>query len=565
MERRVLMVATVPSMIGQFNMHNIEILQEMGFIVDIAADFNDTSIWPMDRILGFKKQMKQCNVECIQLDFARNPLKLNRHIKTYNELRLLILKHKYSFIHTHTPIASAIVRVANRKVGTKVIYTAHGFHFYNGAPLRNWMIYYPIEKYLSKYTDVLITINKEDYKRSKAKFHAKKTVYIPGVGVDTEKFASRKSGRKKIRDALILEDKDVMLLSVGELNENKNHESVIRAIKGMSVTYVIVGKGEKKKELEQLAKECGVDLRLVGFRADLSDFYDAADVYVLPSKREGLNVSLMEAMASALACAVSRIQGNTDLVEDETVLFDPSNIDEIRTVIKNAIKEKEVYCQKSLKKIRGFDLSTVKNLTSEIYEGGYEHLINLLKRQEKRREIGVPIEATLMISVGELSNRKNHKVVINSLQRLTSDYWYAIVGKGDLEDELKDMDKTGRLKLLGFRTDVASLLHCSDLFVFPSLQEGLPVALMEAMASSLPVICSKIRGNIDLISDDNCLFYPNDEKKLFAKICNALTMDIISRNQLGHDNAAIIERYFNNQIIKNKMFKIYNEIHLING
>lgn len=101
-----------------------------------------------------------------------------------------------------------------------------------------------------------------------------------------------------------------------------------------------------------------------------------------------------------------------------------------------------------------------------------------MKWQMKKREIGVPLGAKLLISVGELSKRKNHRIVVEALQQLPDDYWYVIVGQGELKEELKRLDKTGRLKLLGYRTDIVELLRCSDLFVFPSLQEGLPVALM---------------------------------------------------------------------------------------
>lgn len=124
-----------------------------------------------------------------------------------------------------------------------------------------------------------------------------------------------------------------------------------------------------------------------------------------------------------------------------------------------------------------------------------------MERRRKRMEIGIPIDATLLISVGELSVRKNHKIVIQALQKLPKNFWYVIVGKGDLQEELMKLDHTRRLKLLGYRTDIVELLHASDVFVFPSLQEGLPVALMEAMAGGLPVICSPIRGNLDLVKD----------------------------------------------------------------
>ena len=376
MAKRVLMVATVPSMIGQFNMNNIRILQEMGYEVDVAADFTDVSVWPAERVQRFKDQLDQMRIEAIQLNFSRSPLKLGRHMESYRETVKLIEDRKYEFIHTHTPIASAIVRQAAHKTGTKVIYTAHGFHFYTGAPIQNWLIFYPIEKYFSRYTDVLITINKEDYKRASEHFHAGRTVYIPGVGVDTEKFKPRESGRDKARKELGLDEGRILLLSVGELNENKNHNSVIKALADIeNITYVIVGKGEKKNELEQLATENNVDLRLPGFRNDVADFYDAADFYILPSIREGLNVSLMEAMASGLPCLCGRIRGNVDLVDEQGgFLFDPGDVDSIREAAEKAVRmtteEQKKQGRYNLEKIRGFNLQIVENLSSEIYRGG---------------------------------------------------------------------------------------------------------------------------------------------------------------------------------------------------
>ncbi len=371
MNKRVLMVATVPSMIGQFNMNNIRILMDLGYEVDVAADFTDRSVWTDEKVASFQTELESLGIEYYQLDFSRNALDLGRHIKSYKEVLNLLKDRNYSFIHTHTPIASAIVRLAAKKMKTKVIYTAHGFHFYDGAPFKNWLIFYPIEKWLSKYTDVLITINKEDYKRAEEKFHAKKTVYVPGVGVDTEKFAPNESSRNRIRKELDLKDTDTMLLSVGELNENKNHSSVIKAISGMNITYVIVGKGEKKEELEALAKEYGVDLRLMGFRTDVADFYNAADAYILPSIREGLNVSLMEAMASGLPVACGRIRGNTDLIEEEDCLFEPSNNKEIRDAVVNVLEDKERLGNINFYRIKEFKTSSIASLIFEIYDVFY--------------------------------------------------------------------------------------------------------------------------------------------------------------------------------------------------
>ena len=508
MAKKALQLASVASMIDQFNIPNIKILQSLGYSVDVVADFTNPGTITAERCENLKKRLADMNVHVFDIPIPRslNPAAIS---SAYKQVKKLLEKENYNLLHCHSPIGGVIARQAAkglRKNGLKVIYTAHGFHFYDGAPLKNWIIFYPIEKYYSKYTDVLITINKEDYKRATEHFHAGKTVYIPGVGVDTEKFKPRENGRDKIRKELGLDEGRILLLSVGELNENKNHSSVIKALAGVeNITYAIVGKGEKKGQLEHLAIENNIDLRLPGFRTDVADFYDAADIYILPSIREGLNVSLMEAMASGLQCLCGSIRGNVDLVDEGKggFLFRPIEVDEIRTALERSVKmttaDRQEQGRYNLEKIRSFDLQTVENLSSEIYGGGYKHLVEILKRQEKRAEIGIPVDAKLLISVGELSVRKNHKVVVEALQSLPDDYWYVIIGKGQLKERLKAMDNTGRLKLLGFRTDIVELLHSADLFVFPSLQEGLPVALIEALSSGVPCVASNIRGNNDLM------------------------------------------------------------------
>jgi len=370
--KKALMLASVASMIDQFNMPNIQTLQSLGYQVDVVADFTNPGSITQERAEDLKSRLRDMNVRVFDIVIPRT-LNLKSILIAYKEVKKLINAEHYSLIHCHSPIGGVICRQAARgarRSGSKVIYTAHGFHFYDGAPLRNWMVFYPIEKYYSRYTDVLITINKEDYARASKKFHAHKTIYVPGVGVDTEKFSPKQSGRNKIREELGLREFDIMLLSVGELNENKNHISVIKAISGIdNLTYVIVGKGAKEQELKKTASECGVNLLLSGYRMDVADFYNAADMYVLPSLREGLNVSLMEAMASGLAVVCGRIRGNTDLIVDKDVLFDPLNVKEIRGAITNAIVHKDTLGKENLEIIRAFDLENVQKEIAKIYQG----------------------------------------------------------------------------------------------------------------------------------------------------------------------------------------------------
>ena len=370
MKKKALQLASVASMIDQFNIPNIKILQSLGYSVDVAADFTDPGTITHDRAADLKNRLDEMNVRVFDIAIPRSP-NPGSVSAAYKKVKELLNKEHYDLIHCHSPIGGVICRQAakkERKRGTTVIYTAHGFHFYKGAPLKNWAVFYPIEKHFSRYTDVLITINKEDYMRGLQCFHAKRTEYVPGVGIDIEKFAPKQSERDRIRKELGLAGSDIMLLSVGELNKNKNHSAVIQAIKGLKITYVVVGRGEKREELIRLAEENSVDLRLTGFRTDVDGFYNAADLYVLPSIREGLNVSLMEAMASGLPVACGNIRGNTDLVDDlGGVFFEPNNVDSIRDAINKLLADMNEKGRYNQIKIESFSIQAVNKKMESIY------------------------------------------------------------------------------------------------------------------------------------------------------------------------------------------------------
>ena len=186
MRDNVLVLASVASMIDQFNIPNIKLLIEMGFHVDVACNFLNGSTCSDEKISQLKTKLNDMGVGIYQIDFARNAFNVKRNLKAFHQVLGLVKINRYRFIHCHSPIGGLCGRLAGHITHTKVIYTAHGFHFYKGAPLLNWLVYYPIEKFLSRYTDVLITINKEDFARAKT-FHAKKVEYIPGVGIDIDK------------------------------------------------------------------------------------------------------------------------------------------------------------------------------------------------------------------------------------------------------------------------------------------------------------------------------------------------------------------------------------------
>lgn len=291
-------------------------------LVDIATNENNgrTATNDFFHELGCKIYHLSC---------VRSPFKID-NLKAIREIKIIVRKGGYDIVHCHTPIASVCTRIACvslRGKGLKVLYTAHGFHFYSGAPLKNWLLYFSVEWLCSWMTDILITINMEDYRRAKKHLHAKRTVYIPGVGVDIDKFSAGVDDRrrKEMRAEFGMLDSDIAVLSVGELNKNKNHQTVIYALSKLKnkkrslrgrLHYFIAGTGSWEKRLLSVANKAGVKMHLLGYRKDVPDLMNMADVYVLPSLREGLNVSLMEAMAAGLPIVASKIRGNTDLIRD---------------------------------------------------------------------------------------------------------------------------------------------------------------------------------------------------------------------------------------------------------
>lgn len=379
--KRALVLASVASMIDQFNMPNIRLMKEMGYEVDVATNFLKGSTCNEEKIAALKQILQGMNVRCFQIDFSRNVLNIGENIKAYKQTKKIIDANNYALIHSHSPIGGFLSRIAvrgARKRGTRMIYTAHGFHFFKGAPLMNWLIFYPIEKICSRWTDVLVTITCEDYLLAQKKMYAKKLVYVPGVGINTRSFAPEKedSAINAIkREELGIATTDCVMLSVGELNKNKNHEIVLRAMAQLcrnDLHYVIAGRGVLKEHLEQLAQELGISsqLHLLGFRTDVKDLFKMADFFAHPSYREGLSVAVMEAMANGLPVICSEIRGNTDLIDNKGgYLFNPSSQEATYNALKHIIEcaDRDSMGEYNLNKSRGLDVESVLKTMKEIY------------------------------------------------------------------------------------------------------------------------------------------------------------------------------------------------------
>lgn len=340
--KKMMMLTTTAYMSERFNRDNILILERMGYEVHVVANFDKGNPSTKEVLDSFRQWVEEHHGHCYSIAITAHPSDQKDFWKAYRQCMDLIEKNHYEFIHCHTPVGGVLGRILGHKAHIKVMYTAHGFHFFDGAPLKNGLLFYPVEKFLSKWTDVLITITKEDYKRASSKFHAKKTVYLPGVGIDLSKFSAGIINRDAKRQEMGWKLDEKVIISVGELSVRKNHEVMIRAlgrINDKSVRYVICGTGALEDQLKSLISELGLQERvqLLGYRTDISELCQAADVFSLPSLQEGLSVALMEAIACRVPVVCSRIRGDVDLVSDDKYLFNPKSVEEVYGAVKYAL------------------------------------------------------------------------------------------------------------------------------------------------------------------------------------------------------------------------------------
>ena len=368
---KILYVTTIGGTMGFFK-SLIKALTEDGHTVELACNENGSAVPQFYRDIC-------CRVH--QIDFSRSPLSKD-NVKAYGQLKEVIKNGNYDIVHCHTPNASVITRLACRrfrkKNGLKVFYTAHGFHFYKGAPKLNWLVFYPVEKLCSRFTDKLITINKEDYELAKNKFRAKEVHYVPGVGIDLSRFENVQVDKNAKRKEIGVPEDAFLLLSVGELNENKNHQVVIRALAELDnpkIHYAIAGVGDKKDYLLSLANELGVSDRvhLLGYRKDIPELNCSADVFCFPSKREGLGLAAIEAMACGLPIVTSNIRGINDYSVDGITGYKcaPMDITGFASAIQKFLKDSSSRIemgQKNVGSVRKYSTVSINSFMKDIYE-----------------------------------------------------------------------------------------------------------------------------------------------------------------------------------------------------
>ena len=385
--KKALMHAHTAYMVTQFNIDNIKILQSLGYVVDVACCWqDDDSALSPEALKGRRAKLDELGCRVIETASLRKIFNISELLKAYKQLKTEVEVNRYEIVHTQSPIGGVICRLACRKArklyGTKVIYAAHGFHFFEGAAKKNWLVFYNVEKYCSKFTDLLITINKEDYENAK-KFQAREVVYVPGAGVDTHKFVASNGARERIRAELELSDDTTVMLSVGELIPRKNHLAVFSALKRMkdagkceNIHYLIAGRGKIARELHDKIIELGLEdlVTMLGFRTDVADIFAASDMYVFPSHQEGLPVALMEAMSVGLPVVCSRIRGNTDLIQDGEggYLFNSKDVNSLISAIDHMlatpVNQRISMGQHNIDVMKQFDKDTVNEIMRRLYE-----------------------------------------------------------------------------------------------------------------------------------------------------------------------------------------------------
>lgn len=264
-------------------------------------------------------------VDCsFKLSIKRSPYNFN-NIKAIFELKKILKENQYDIIHTNTPMGAVVTRIAvilAKVKKTKVIYTAHGFHFFKGCPIINYILYYPVEKILSKYTDMLITINEEDY--CFAMKHFKTDVrYIPGIGFNEDKFKSvlNKSEQLDLRKSIGLDKNDYVISYVAEISKRKRHNYLVKTISKMDITnekFLFIGDDSKIRIINKLIKKYNLSdvVKIVGFNNRVSDHLDISDLVISVSKQEGLPLNIMEAMYKEKTIIVTDCRGNRDLIKN---------------------------------------------------------------------------------------------------------------------------------------------------------------------------------------------------------------------------------------------------------
>ena len=317
--KRALIVTSIGGFLPQFEMNDVRILQQYGMDVHYASNFQNP-VYQLDLDMLHRQ-----GIQTHPVSISKSPSKFFQNLKAFFQVKRLIDQEEIDLVHCHNPMGGVVARLAAAmsKRKPKVIYTAHGFHFYKGAPLLNWLLYYSAERFLAHFTDCLITINAEDERRAK-RFRLKrrgKVFLIHGVGVDMTRFSPQPNKNAAIRAQLGIPADAFHIVTAAELNENKNQTAVIRAVAVLedpSVYYSICGKGPWEEKLRTEIDRYGLSekVKLLGYRDNMEDILQSADCFAFPSLREGLGVAAVEALACGVPVIATDNRGSREYLQD---------------------------------------------------------------------------------------------------------------------------------------------------------------------------------------------------------------------------------------------------------
>ena len=375
-KKRALIITALTGFVRAFLLQDIEILQKLGYEVHCAAN----GIGDDDTVSKNKEYFNNLGAEFHQIDFSSNNPFSKSTLKTYKQVSSLLKEQYFDLIAVHTPIPGVVVRLAARKYrkkGTKVVYTTHGFYFHKKGSKKQNIIFGNIEKFMSRFSDAIVTINNEDYTAAK-KMHSPLVYHINGVGVDTKKYILDEFDRTAYREKLGVSKNQTVLLSVGEISYRKNYQVVIKALsklKEHNLVYLICGKGLTgdgiTKELQQLARNLNVNVIFLGYRRDIPEIIASSDIGVIPSNREGLGLAGIEMLAGGLPVVGSSVQGIKDYVVPEKTgyLADPYDEDDFAKAISKLIdpSAREKMKNTCIQEAKLFDKQTSYKQLTDIY------------------------------------------------------------------------------------------------------------------------------------------------------------------------------------------------------
>lgn len=368
--KKVLFVATITKHINIFHIPYLKWFKEQGYEVHVASKGNEP--------------IEYCDKH-FEIPFERFPLK-PQNVKSYKQLKNIIDENKYEIIHCHTPVGGVLTRLAARKArkkyNTKVIYTAHGFHFYKGAPLLNWIIYYPIEKVCARWTDCLITITNEDYEFAKKHLKAQNIEHVNGVGMNPERLKKEltQEEKDKFKTKLGIRKDDIVFSYIAELNANKNQMLLIKTIQELkkeqhNIRLLLIGDGPLKEQYQQYIKENNLEneIQLLGKRQDINELLSITNIYLASSIREGLPVNVMEAMYKGLPIIATDNRGHRELIRNgkNGYICEKNDTENFENNIQKFLKDMNIINNmKGINKIlvKKYELEEVKNKMEEIYK-----------------------------------------------------------------------------------------------------------------------------------------------------------------------------------------------------